>query len=123
MPALGLPEPGPQQVRDRGEGPVPRPPGGQRVDRLPRREVRGQRPPLAAGVQHVEQGIGHGPPPVLLRTAAQLRVAQHDREQRLQRRPLLVGQVAGIARHALPAAALAGARPRTGRGNSRSTVQ
>jgi hypothetical protein len=62
------------------------------VHGLPRREVSRQVPPGAASPHHVQDPVHNGPAWMLLRPAASPR----RRQQRLNQRPLLVGQVRGV---------------------------
>ena len=72
-----------------------------------RRQVLGDRPPLAAGGEHVHQPVDdladvHG---------ALVAAALGRRDQRLDPRPLLVGEIAGIAKAATIVATTVLVRP------------
>jgi hypothetical protein len=61
------------------------------------RDVFGQGPPLAAGIDHVADGVHDLPAGMLLRTAAGRSLAGRDRQQRLDQRPFVVPGVGGVA--------------------------
>ncbi len=57
--ANGLPHLGAEAVVEPGQQAVAAPPAEMMIDRLPRREVFGQEPPLGAGLGQIEDGIEH----------------------------------------------------------------
>ena len=107
----------PHDVNDVRPCAVLGPAGEHVVHGAARRVVGGRVRPLDAVVVHVEHGIDHRPPPVLLRPAAERGVAQHHRQRGLQDGPFPVGHVRGVTRRALPAAARAPAFTVPGRGS------
>ena len=82
-----------KRLMDAVERAVPAPQIEIIVDRRARRQVLGDRPPLAAGAQNIHQAVDdfahvHRPP---------VAAALPRRDERLRQRPFLVGQVARIA--------------------------
>ena len=81
-----------KRIMDAVERAVPAPQIEIIVDRRARRQVLGDRPPLAAGAQHIHQAVDdftyvHRPP---------VAAALPRPDERLRQRPFLVGQVARI---------------------------
>lgn len=58
---------------------------------MPRRQVVGHQPPRTAGTQHVPDRVQHQTQPMESRPAL-----PHDRQQRLDDQPLLIGQTTGV---------------------------
>ena len=82
------------------------PPLPERVHRLPRREIDGEGTPLDPVLHHVGNRVAHRPQVMHHRAAHRDRQLPHDLPcPRLQHRPLLVGQVRRVARHAVMAPA------------------
>jgi hypothetical protein len=111
-PALVLPQQFPQPGDERLRQAAAVPPLEKRVRRLPRREIDREGTPLDAVLDHVGDGIAHGPQVMDHRPAdGDGELAHHFPGPRLQHVPLLVGQVRGVARPTVTApAARRGAR-------------
>lgn len=90
-PAL-LPQPAAQRVVQPLPRPVPRPLVKVVIDGRPGRKLAGQLPPLAAGLQHVQNRVDHLPQAHLPGPAH-----RRHRQQRLQAAPSAVAQMARIA--------------------------
>ncbi len=66
------------------------------MNRLPRREIARQLPPLAACLHHIQHRVHHPAPFMLARSAAGVTPCTWFVQQRLQPHPLLVGQIARV---------------------------
>ena len=96
--ALSLPQHGMQRVVDSLPGSIPAPSTEVMECGAPRRQVVGEHPPRAAGAQQVAYGVDDLAPRILDRPPSRF----GWRQQRFQKLPLPVADIASISRSSMP---------------------